>query len=170
YVNTGMLDATVNATQPEALVYEVDGNMLKLVAVEYSSRLTSGNQPPSRDFSARSSPASTRSVYGLCMPGSGGRTRLESSRTTTPASGCAPATERNRRRARSQIDRAPPAAPVTSSKPAGDLVSTAPLRADRETCSGPAGSCGEPSGDRTMSPCRPPETPASDLSEAATPL
>jgi len=35
YVNTGMLDATVNATQPEALVYEVDGNMLKLVAVEY---------------------------------------------------------------------------------------------------------------------------------------
>src|SRR5439155_841075 len=32
YVNTGMLDATVNATQPEALVYEVDGNMPKLEA------------------------------------------------------------------------------------------------------------------------------------------
>jgi hypothetical protein len=35
YVNTSLLDATVVANQPEALVYEVDGNRLQLVAVEY---------------------------------------------------------------------------------------------------------------------------------------
>ena len=35
YVNTGLLDGTVNAAEPEALVYEVDGDRLQLVAVEY---------------------------------------------------------------------------------------------------------------------------------------
>lgn len=35
YVNTGLLDGTVNASEPEALVYEVDGDRLQLVAVEY---------------------------------------------------------------------------------------------------------------------------------------
>ena len=35
YVNTSLLDATVEANRPEALVYEVDGNRLQLVAVEY---------------------------------------------------------------------------------------------------------------------------------------
>jgi hypothetical protein len=35
YVNTGLFDAQVNVSQPEALVYEVDGNRLQLVAVEY---------------------------------------------------------------------------------------------------------------------------------------
>ena len=35
YVNTSLLDATVDANRPEALVYEVDGNRLQLVAVEY---------------------------------------------------------------------------------------------------------------------------------------
>ena len=35
YVNTSLLDATVVADQPEALVYEVDGDRLQLVAVEY---------------------------------------------------------------------------------------------------------------------------------------
>src|SRR5213082_3798489 len=35
YVNLSLLDATVNADQPEGLVYEVDGNRLQLVAVEY---------------------------------------------------------------------------------------------------------------------------------------
>jgi hypothetical protein len=35
YVNGSLLDATLVKPQPEALVYEVDGNRLKLVAVEY---------------------------------------------------------------------------------------------------------------------------------------
>ena len=35
YVNTSLLDATVVPNQPEALVYEVDGDRLQLVAVEY---------------------------------------------------------------------------------------------------------------------------------------
>jgi hypothetical protein len=35
YVNTSLLDATVVPYQPEALVYEVDGDRLQLVAVEY---------------------------------------------------------------------------------------------------------------------------------------
>lgn len=35
YVNKSLLDATVEANRPEALVYEVDGNRLQLVAVEY---------------------------------------------------------------------------------------------------------------------------------------
>ncbi|HYU62533.1 MAG TPA: hypothetical protein VEN12_02025 [Verrucomicrobiae bacterium] len=35
YVNTGLLNGTVNAAEPEALVYEVDGDRLQLVAVEY---------------------------------------------------------------------------------------------------------------------------------------
>ena len=35
YVDTSRLDATIEANRPEALVYEVDGDRLKLVAVEY---------------------------------------------------------------------------------------------------------------------------------------
>jgi len=35
YVKGKLLDATVTPAEPEALVYEVDGNKLKLVAVEY---------------------------------------------------------------------------------------------------------------------------------------
>jgi len=35
YVNLSLLDATVVANQPEALVYEIDGDRLQLVAVEY---------------------------------------------------------------------------------------------------------------------------------------
>ncbi len=35
YVDTSRLDATIEPNRPEALVYEVDGDRLKLVAVEY---------------------------------------------------------------------------------------------------------------------------------------
>ncbi|HKC18060.1 MAG TPA: hypothetical protein VKE27_00375 [Candidatus Dormibacteraeota bacterium] len=35
YANTSLLDATVDANRPEALVYEIDGDRLQLVAVEY---------------------------------------------------------------------------------------------------------------------------------------
>ncbi len=35
YVNGSLVDGTVDPTQPEALVYEVDGSRLQLVAVEY---------------------------------------------------------------------------------------------------------------------------------------
>jgi hypothetical protein len=35
YVNARLLDNAVDASQPEALVYEVDGDRLQLVAVEY---------------------------------------------------------------------------------------------------------------------------------------
>ncbi|HEX9363167.1 MAG TPA: hypothetical protein VGA47_05235 [Candidatus Dormibacteraeota bacterium] len=35
YVDTTRLDATIEANNPEALVYEIDGNRLQLVAVEY---------------------------------------------------------------------------------------------------------------------------------------
>jgi hypothetical protein len=35
FVNTRLLDNAVDASQPEALVYEVDGDRLQLVAVEY---------------------------------------------------------------------------------------------------------------------------------------
>ena len=35
YVDTSRLDATIEANRPEALVYEVDGNRLQLVAIEY---------------------------------------------------------------------------------------------------------------------------------------
>ncbi len=35
YVNTNLLDGNVVANQPEALVYEVDGDRLQLVAIEY---------------------------------------------------------------------------------------------------------------------------------------
>jgi hypothetical protein len=35
YVNTGMFDSVVDVAQPEALVYEVDGDQLNLVAVEW---------------------------------------------------------------------------------------------------------------------------------------
>jgi hypothetical protein len=34
-VNKSLLDGVINATQPEALVYEVNGDQLTLVAVEY---------------------------------------------------------------------------------------------------------------------------------------
>jgi hypothetical protein len=35
YADTSRFDATIEANRPEALVYEVDGNRLQLVAVEY---------------------------------------------------------------------------------------------------------------------------------------
>ena len=35
YVNTGLFDSAVDVSQPEALVYEVDGDRLKLVAIEW---------------------------------------------------------------------------------------------------------------------------------------
>ena len=35
YVDTSRLDATIEPNRPEALVYEVDGDRLQLVAVEY---------------------------------------------------------------------------------------------------------------------------------------
>jgi len=35
YVNFGLLNGSVDANQPQAMVYEVDGNRLQLVAVEY---------------------------------------------------------------------------------------------------------------------------------------
>ncbi len=35
YVDASLLDATLQPTRPEALVYEIDGSKLKLVAVEY---------------------------------------------------------------------------------------------------------------------------------------
>src|SRR2546430_541737 len=35
YVDTSRLDATIEANRPEALVYEVEGDRLQLVAVEY---------------------------------------------------------------------------------------------------------------------------------------
>jgi hypothetical protein len=41
YVNTSLFDAQVNVSQPEALVYEVDGDRLQLVAVEYIIPFTS---------------------------------------------------------------------------------------------------------------------------------
>ena len=49
YVNTGLLNGVVSATEPEALVYEVTGNGdLKLVAVEYIVPATEVNpfDPP----------------------------------------------------------------------------------------------------------------------------
>jgi hypothetical protein len=49
YVNLSLLNSSVDVAQPEALVYEVDGNRLQLVAVEYiipQSAWTS-SQPPS---------------------------------------------------------------------------------------------------------------------------
>jgi len=46
-VNTSLLDNVINATQPEALVYEVNGDELKLVAVEYIVPFTAwGSTPP----------------------------------------------------------------------------------------------------------------------------
>ena len=41
YVNTHLFDAQVSVSQPEALVYEVDGDRLQLVAVEYIIPFTS---------------------------------------------------------------------------------------------------------------------------------
>ena len=35
YADTSRFDATIEPNRPEALVYEVDGNRLQLVAVEY---------------------------------------------------------------------------------------------------------------------------------------
>ena len=48
YVKKSLLDATVTPTEPEALVYEVDGSELKLVAVEYiiPQPAWHSNQPP----------------------------------------------------------------------------------------------------------------------------
>ena len=48
YVKKSLLDATVTPTEPEALVYEVDGSELTLVAVEYiiPQPAWHSNQPP----------------------------------------------------------------------------------------------------------------------------
>ena len=35
YVNFGVLDTTLTPTEPEALVYEIDGSQLELVGLEY---------------------------------------------------------------------------------------------------------------------------------------
>ena len=49
YVNTKILDNVVDARQPEGLVYEVDGDRLQLVAVEYiiPQAAWTGSEPPS---------------------------------------------------------------------------------------------------------------------------
>jgi hypothetical protein len=49
YVNTKLLDNVVDARQPEGLVYEVDGDRLQLVAVEYiiPQAAWTGSEPPS---------------------------------------------------------------------------------------------------------------------------
>ena len=45
YVKASLLDATLVPTQPEALVYEVDGASLRLVAVEYIVPFTAWTSP-----------------------------------------------------------------------------------------------------------------------------
>lgn len=46
-INTSLLDGVINPLQPEALVYEVNGDELKLVAVEYVVPFTAwGSEPP----------------------------------------------------------------------------------------------------------------------------
>lgn len=45
YVDTSRLDATIEPNRPEALVYEVDGNRLQLVAVEYIVPWTAWTSP-----------------------------------------------------------------------------------------------------------------------------
>lgn len=49
YVKTKALDNVVNAREPEGLVYEVDGDRLQLVAVEYiiPQDAWTGSEPPS---------------------------------------------------------------------------------------------------------------------------
>ncbi len=48
YVNFKILDTNLDPTQPEGLVYEIDGSHLKLVAVEYlvPIALWAGSDPP----------------------------------------------------------------------------------------------------------------------------
>jgi hypothetical protein len=48
FINGPLINGTVNATQPQALVYEVDGDELELVAVEYVVPYTAANanNPP----------------------------------------------------------------------------------------------------------------------------
>ena len=51
YVNTGLFDSEVDPRTPEALVYEVDGDRLQLVAVEYIIPFSSWtSQTPPRLF------------------------------------------------------------------------------------------------------------------------
>jgi hypothetical protein len=49
YVNSGLFNNVVDVSQPEALVYEVDGDRLELVAVEYIIPLDdwTSSDPPS---------------------------------------------------------------------------------------------------------------------------
>jgi len=48
YVNFSILNTTLNPTEPEALVYEIDGSQLELVGLEYLVPIASwtGNGPP----------------------------------------------------------------------------------------------------------------------------
>jgi hypothetical protein len=74
YVDLSALDGTVEATHPEAMVYEVKRNgRLGLVAVEYIV--------PSLVGRSISTPLST---YGCSTPGSGSGTRRERSPIGTP--------------------------------------------------------------------------------------
>ena len=49
FVNFGLVDCTLDATQPEALQYVESGNGLRLIAVEYSIPMACSATPP-EDF------------------------------------------------------------------------------------------------------------------------
>lgn len=92
YVNDGLMDASVDVTKPEALVYELDadGQVVGLVAHEYIVPTEAWTSSRPR---ACSDAASTGTPYcrsGWCTPGSGRTTRPACSPTGTPPYGRAP--------------------------------------------------------------------------------
>ncbi len=66
YVNFGLLDTTVQRQKPEAMVYQVDGSRLRLVAVEYLVPIADWTEDhPPRLFGRHFHPNEELGVYVL---------------------------------------------------------------------------------------------------------
>jgi hypothetical protein len=97
YLNGALLDGTVEASAPEALVYEMrDDGQLKLVALEYIVPIAPGMAgcPPEPVRPALPS-AWRHCPFGSSMPGSGSPTRAGCSRIGTREWTCAPMVSRS---------------------------------------------------------------------------
>ncbi len=85
YVNFDLLNGTLNANAPQAMVYEVEKNKLQLVAVEWIAPIQDPSNPneAAPTLLVKRSPDSTSLACGRCTRGCGGQTRRGCSRTTT---------------------------------------------------------------------------------------
>ena len=134
YINQSLMDANVDITKPEALVYELDatGQITGLVAHEYIVPDRRLEVEAAAEAVRHGASTSTRRCRcGCCTRGSGRTTRPASSRTGTRPCGCArPAcrssARTSRRRPPPTRRRRPPRAPSRAATECRDLATTTP--------------------------------------------